>query len=145
MEFISRSGHLREPLAPGITHRQDHQPQMVKEGSQEWRLGAVLCSPETGPELKTFMEVAFQEVLSRETHSGTGKEVRQESSFKQSPLKKLWLHLKGNSGTVYILLLSCLYQRKGSWGIYTSVPIWHWPGIDPESASGCWCTRQSWF
>lgn len=33
--FTSRWGRLREPLAPGITHRQNHPPQMVKEESQE--------------------------------------------------------------------------------------------------------------
>lgn len=36
------------------------------------RLGSV--SPETSPELKFFMKVAYQKVLPRETHSGVGAE-----------------------------------------------------------------------
>lgn len=36
-------GHSREAVALGITHRQDHQPQMVKAGCQTESLGGIMA------------------------------------------------------------------------------------------------------
>lgn len=82
--FERASGSRNNPQAGPSTSNDERREPRVKVGD---------ClksgSTEIGPELKIFMEVAYQEVLSKETHSGAGKEVRQESSFKQSPLKIL--------------------------------------------------------
>lgn len=126
-------GHLGEPLAPGITHRQNHQPQMVKEGAERKVRGHLgSASSEIVPELKIFMKVAYQEVLPREIHSGVGQRRRSDtapsywelgdsvaltSEWCQAQVGEpeyLYLRVTGGELTLRVLLGLCAPDKAGA-------------------------------